>query len=623
MTRQPVVRCVWLVCMTVLVWSGAARAEDKELAKWTKDVGKRFLAADEPYPCWRGPFGSGAGIDTGTPLVTCVANARKLWMSESLIADAHKFTSLSREHEDLPGPGILDPMPSGGFCSPVVAYRKVYFVYHLPTGDAYFTDACKEWAQDKFRIGRRAWYADADDVLHCFDADTGKTLWKRVYPRSAVNHHAYVWWKNGGHFTSCVADGRVFFYGPTARLYCVDAHTGKPLWQSDLGRRHEMSLGGKAHWLENPNKGASNGSWCMGYAPAYADRVIAMSDGLEFQGGPRNYGYSHLTGFDAETGRPLWKIQGAADDLNSAMRWIYEGREYFVSGGKQGIFCVEPKTGRVLWRIDESCGSTVAVAGPYLVAISGGLKGWKISPRGATHLWTSGEKEPNPRTKQLRMVPPPGFGGYMAPLIYDGRVYSSHTCVDLRTGAILASCEGPPDEGGSKAGVSSPTALNGYLFQEAKGEPQTLYSMFAAPKRFGPTGHSLIAGSNSSVSFAVAYDRIYFRNRRRLLCFDLRKSACGLDLKATRRCIALLHGDDEAVAMQACSALLDVAPAARDTALAALKKASKSRKSGLRSMAGSTLKALASAESAELGIDLETGPEDGGTPGLDGELFGP
>jgi hypothetical protein len=116
-------------------------------------------------------------------------------------------------------------------------------------------------------------------------------------------------------------------------------------------------------------------------------------------------------------------------------------------------------------------------------------------------------------------------------------------------------------------------AFNGYLFVEGgAGNPQevgSIDSVFTDPESFGKTGPTLCAGYLNSLTCAIAYDRVYFRNRWRLMCFDLRKSVSELDADTAGACVEYLFGEDENVATQAAAALRNVRPEARPVADAA------------------------------------------------------
>ena len=69
-----------------------------------------------------------------------------------------------------------------------------------------------------------------DDTVWCFEAKTGKPLWKRSYP-SRLDPQ---WYEGGPGATPTVDAGRVFTISKWGDVFCLDARTGKVVWQHDL-----------------------------------------------------------------------------------------------------------------------------------------------------------------------------------------------------------------------------------------------------------------------------------------------------------------------------------------------------------------------------------------------------
>ena len=113
----------------------------------------------EGYPCWRGPYGTGAGVDCGTPLVDNADDAKILWVSE----------------KDFP-PVYVDPkwpdrFPITHYGSPVVADGRVYYFYIRPSGpvDAIALVKVVQRRPDRKSRVEKGARMYADDMCICLD----------------------------------------------------------------------------------------------------------------------------------------------------------------------------------------------------------------------------------------------------------------------------------------------------------------------------------------------------------------------------------------------------------------------------------------------------------------------
>src|ERR1019366_187829 len=91
---------------------------------------------------------------------------------------------------------------------PVVAEGKTYLFYRTPGKD--------------------------EETLAAYDATKGNIIWKNSYPRPAVN----IPFGNGPRGVPTVNDGKVYTFGITGILTCVDAMTGKRIWQVDTAKQY-------------------------------------------------------------------------------------------------------------------------------------------------------------------------------------------------------------------------------------------------------------------------------------------------------------------------------------------------------------------------------------------------
>ncbi len=153
-------------------------------------IGFTFLAAfaggpalGEDWPCWRGPRHDGISRETGLLTQWPKDGPRQLWKVEL----------------------------SGGFSSVVVADGRL------------FTQT-KEKNQE---------------VVVCLDPATGRDLWRHRYDCDYTLHPTFTGGgrprsRTGPRATPTVDGEQVYTVGATGILLCLEAKTGKQIWQQDL-----------------------------------------------------------------------------------------------------------------------------------------------------------------------------------------------------------------------------------------------------------------------------------------------------------------------------------------------------------------------------------------------------
>src|SRR5947207_181680 len=155
----------------------------------------------------------------------CLAAALTLLLAFSVrAADWPQFRGPNRDNV-WNETGILQTFPAKGlkvrwraavgpgWSSPVVVRGRVYL-----------TD---------MRLAKpRAW-----ERIQCFKESNGKRLWSReselVYPEWAfIPEHG-----GGPAATPIVGDGKVYWYGRSGQVDCLDTRSGKVVWETHLDRR--------------------------------------------------------------------------------------------------------------------------------------------------------------------------------------------------------------------------------------------------------------------------------------------------------------------------------------------------------------------------------------------------
>lgn len=316
------------------------------------------------------------------------------------------------------------------------------------------------------------------DVVSCFDAASGRVLWKHEYPL-AKDPRMF----EGGTASTPTIDGnRVYTVSHQGDLFCLDLATGKPVWykhyQKDFGgRRPQWGFGGSAlvegnllildvgarggstHALSKTNGQVvwKSGSDEAGYATPVVGNIAGKRTVVLFKA-------AHLVGLDAANGRELWRAPWKTSyDVNAATPIITGNRIFITSGygrgcalfevGSRGIakrwenknlrmqinspalwqgaiygidgnvspraplVCLDLETGKVRWQNDAGGGALI-VAGGKLVVLSevGELLIGNASPSGF---------QPNLRQQVL------GKRCWVQPTVANGRIFCRNNNGDL------------------------------------------------------------------------------------------------------------------------------------------------------------------------------------------------
>ena len=185
---------------------------------------------------------------------------------------------------------------------------------------------------------------DAEDVT-AFDASTGKELWRTAYDRPAF----LSLYGNGPRATPAVSVGKVYSFGITGILTCLDAASGKQIWQVDTSKKF------------SPPRLAF-GAACSPVAEGGRVLVNVGAKGAS------------VVAFDQDTGKVGWK---ALDDPASYSSPIVFGegtgrQAVFFTG--RGIASLNPSDGTRYWefplvdKLLESSTTPVRVGGRLLAS---------------------------------------------------------------------------------------------------------------------------------------------------------------------------------------------------------------------------------------------------------------
>jgi len=250
---------------------------------------------------------------------------------------------------------------------------------------------------------------DADEVLRCLDATSGKELWSAKYAAEEVSGPAAQ--HSGPRSSPAVADGKVVTLGVGGVLSCFDAATGKLLWRKD----------------DFP------GAWPRFYtasSPIIADGLCLAQLGGESNGG--------IAAYDLTTGAQKWKWTAEGTAYASPVVMTVSGTRMLVALTPKNLVGLGVKDGKLLWEVPfPSQGRNYNAATPIVdgqtVIFAGAGRGTKAAQIeksadgfAAKELWS------NP-ANAVQFDSPVLKGGQIYGLAQSGALF----CLDAKDGKTL------------------------------------------------------------------------------------------------------------------------------------------------------------------------------------------
>jgi outer membrane protein assembly factor BamB len=193
------------------------------------------------------------------------------------------------------GPKRLWEAPIGpGYASPVAADGKVYAFY----------------------------FKDGKDVLECFDANTGKSVWRQSYAKGYVGDYA------GTRATPTIDGNRIYTYGGNSQLVARNLADGKQLWMVDVFKE----------------TGGRQKTWGISGSP------LVDEDRVYVQSGDNG---NAAVGVDKKSGKVLWKSEARGGGYASPVMADVGGRKHLVLFAQEHALGVDPATGKTIWELNE------------------------------------------------------------------------------------------------------------------------------------------------------------------------------------------------------------------------------------------------------------------------------
>ena len=159
------------------------------------------------------------------------------------------------------------------------------------------------------------------EFVVCLTADTGQEIWAHE------NHERFFDGQAGAgpRATPTFDAGRLYTFGATGLLSCLDAASGHAIWSRDV----TQDCDGKPPM------------WGYSSSPLVADGVVVV-----YAGGKEDRA---LLAYHADSGELAWKAATGEVSYSSAQLASIGGQEQILFLSERGLTSVVPESGKVLW----------------------------------------------------------------------------------------------------------------------------------------------------------------------------------------------------------------------------------------------------------------------------------
>lgn len=324
------------------------------------------------------------------------------------------------------------------------------------------------------------------EQISCFDAATGKSIWRHAYPASYRDDFGF---DEGPRSTPAIAGNHVFTMGAEGTITCLDLREGTPLWQ--VSAREEF--------------GAEKGFFGMACSPLVEDGLVLLNIGGKNGAG--------IVALEGATGKARWKATGHEASYSSPVAATIGGTRHAFFFTREGLVVLEPSNGKVTaqfpWR--SRAHASVNAATPLVLgnqiflsaSYDTGAVLLEFNPPELRKIWS---EESSLSSHYASVVHHGGalFG-------FDGRQeYGPDlVCVDWKSGQVLWR------EDSFGAGTIT-LAKDQLLILRETGE---LIVAAASREQFRILAQAQILGATRAYP-ALAHGRLYARDKNRLVCFD-------------------------------------------------------------------------------------------------------
>ncbi len=300
------------------------------------------------------------------------------------------------------------------FTAPKVWPDKLKTIWKVPVGIGHSSPVV---------VGRRVYLhsrQEENEVVSCFDLDSGRQLWRDSYPTPYMMNPAAVSHGKGPKSTPVVYNNKLYTFGISGILSCYDAAMGKLKWRKEFSKQFKAT---------SPLFGAAT-------SPIVHNGLVIVHVGGHDAGA--------LTAFNAETGDVKWSWTGDGPGYASPIVFESGGASQIVTQTQKSIAGFSAASAELLWRIPFETEYVQNIVTPVVykqtLILSGLDKGTmaiRVIKRAGK--WETVKVWQNPEVS-MYMNSPAVNGDYLFGLSHKRK--GQFFCIDARTGQTLWTSDG-------------------------------------------------------------------------------------------------------------------------------------------------------------------------------------
>ena len=330
-----------------------------------------------------------------------------------------------------------------------------------------------------------------EEVVECLGAADGATKWKKGYPtkyRDALGKG------DGPRSTPLVADGRIYTLGADGVLQCLKLENGDKVWRRALHEDYEVR---KAYFG-------------VGTSPLLEGGRLLVNVG--------GAGGAGIVAFNKDDGKELWKADDHDTSYSSPVAADILGRRQAVFLTRDGLASLDPADGTIRYskhwrsRMDASVNAATPIVVDdqvFLTACYGtGAVLLRAKKDGLEEVWKGDDVL---------------SCHYATPIYQDGFLYGFDgrqeevarlRCVEMKTGKVKWTSD--------NFGCGSMIVADGKLIILT--EEGDLVMAKTSPEKYEELGRATVLTNRPvRAPIALADGKLYGRDGRKLVCWDLKK----------------------------------------------------------------------------------------------------